>query len=227
MAVRDAVRSASLQRQARRWCWRRRPAQAELTLCNRTSYRMEAAIGLEKRANVETRGWFRIDPGACRQVVDGPLDVDMVYVHARTPSVYGSAPLPQNGNADFCIRDGDFDHCQRPRLSAQPAGAFHRGAAVRFAERADGQSRRRSRLRRRAGAARRHPAPAGDRRLRRQPDRRRRGRQDASRDRDNSSPTASCRPTRSASRTFFDTLIAARQSRRAPASPGATTPNIR
>jgi uncharacterized membrane protein len=27
-------------------------ARAELTLCNRTSFRVEAAIGLEKRANV-------------------------------------------------------------------------------------------------------------------------------------------------------------------------------
>jgi uncharacterized membrane protein len=47
-------------------------AHAELTLCNRTSYRMDVAIGLEKRANVETRGWFRIDPGQWRQVLDGP-----------------------------------------------------------------------------------------------------------------------------------------------------------
>src|SRR5215470_17384096 len=70
--------------------------RAELTLCNRTSFRMETAIGLEKRANVSTRGWFRLDPGQCRQVVDGSLDADMVYLHARTPPVYGSAPLPQD-----------------------------------------------------------------------------------------------------------------------------------
>ena len=75
-------------------------AQAELTLCNRTSFRMEAAVGIEKRANVMTRGWYRLDPGQCRQVMDGPLDADMVYLHARTPSVYGAAPLPPNGDAD-------------------------------------------------------------------------------------------------------------------------------
>ena len=63
------------------------PARAELTLCNRTSYRMQAAIGIERRANVETRGWFRLDPGECRKVVDGPLDADMTYVHARSPAV--------------------------------------------------------------------------------------------------------------------------------------------
>ena len=74
------------------------PARAELTLCNRTSYRMQAAIGIERRANVETRGWFRLDPGECRKVVDGPLDADMTYVHARSPAVYGPAPLPQCGD---------------------------------------------------------------------------------------------------------------------------------
>jgi uncharacterized membrane protein len=76
-------------------------ARAELTLCNRTSFRVEAAIGLEKRANVATRGWFRLDPGQCRQVMDGPFDAEMVYLHARTPSVYGTAPRPQDGQAGF------------------------------------------------------------------------------------------------------------------------------
>lgn len=84
------------------------PAHAELMLCNRTSYRVQAAIGLEKRANVSTRGWFRVDPGACKQVLAGTLDTDLVYVHARTPSIYGTAPIPQTGNAELCVRDGDF-----------------------------------------------------------------------------------------------------------------------
>ena len=78
---------------------------------------MDAAFGLEKRATVSTRGWFRIDPGQCRQVLDGPLDADMVYVHARTPPLYGSAPLPQNGEAELCVRDGDF----RPSPTRAPA----------------------------------------------------------------------------------------------------------
>ena len=141
------------------------PAQAELTLCNRTSYRVEAAVGLEKRANVATRGWFRIDPGACRQVVDGPLDVDMVYLHARTPPVYGSAPLPQASHADLCIRDGDFEIANARGCPVSQQARFTAAQPSEFAERADGQSGGRSRLRRRAGAARRHPAPVGDRRL--------------------------------------------------------------
>jgi uncharacterized membrane protein len=120
-------------------------ARAELTLCNRTSFRMETAIGLEKRANVATRGWFRLDPGQCRQVIDDQLDVDMIYLHARTPSVYGTAPLPQNGQADFCVRDGDFDIAdargcptsQQTRFSAAKPSDSPKGPFVNLAEESD------------------------------------------------------------------------------------------
>ena len=121
------------------------PARAELTLCNRTSYRMETAIGLEKRANVATRGWYRLDPGQCRQIIDGPLDVDMVYLHSRTPPVYGSAPLPQDGQAEFCIRNGDFDIAsargcpasQQAHFSAAKPSDSPKGPIVNLAEQAD------------------------------------------------------------------------------------------
>jgi uncharacterized membrane protein len=121
------------------------PARAELSLCNRTSYRMEAAIGLEKRANVATRGWFRLDPGQCRQVVDGVLDVDMIYLHARAPPVYGTAPLPQNGQADFCIRDGNFDIAdargcatsQQAHFSPAKPSDSPKGPVVNLAEESD------------------------------------------------------------------------------------------
>src|SRR5215813_9256503 len=120
-------------------------ARAELTLCNRTSYRMDVAIGLEKRANVETRGWFRLDPGQCRQALDGTLDADMVYVHARTPPVYGSAPLPLNGQADFCIKSGDFEisnarSCptsQQAQFTAARPSESPKGPVVNLAEEAD------------------------------------------------------------------------------------------
>src|SRR5262245_2041424 len=122
-----------------------RQAQAELTLCNRTSFRMEAAIGIEKRANVLTRGWYSLDPGQCRQVMDGPLDADMVYLLARTPSVYGAAPLPQNGDADFCIRNGDFGianargcpSSQHAHFSAAKPPDSPKGPVVNLAEEAD------------------------------------------------------------------------------------------
>jgi len=107
------------------------PARADLRLCNRTSYRMQAAVGIEQRANVETRGWFKVDPGECRKVMDGPLDADMTYVHARTPAIYGSAPLPENGEAEFCVRDGDFEF---PNGRGCPAAQQARFAAAKPAD---------------------------------------------------------------------------------------------
>ena len=49
------------------------PAHADLKLCNRMSYVVEAAIGIDDKAATATRGWFRIDPAACRVVVQGTL----------------------------------------------------------------------------------------------------------------------------------------------------------
>jgi uncharacterized membrane protein len=120
-------------------------AQAGLTLCNRTSYRVEAAIGLEKRANVATRGWFRIDPGECKLVLDATFDADMVYLHARTPQLYGSAPMAQNGQAELCIRNGNFDIAdgrgcpasQQARFSAARPSETPNGPTVNLAEEAD------------------------------------------------------------------------------------------
>jgi len=120
-------------------------ARAELTVCNRTSFRVETAIGLEKRANVATRGWFRLDPGQCRQVMDGPFDAEMVYVHARTPSVYGTAPRTQDGQADFCIRNGDFEipdargcpTSQQVHFSAAKPSESPKGPVVNLAEESD------------------------------------------------------------------------------------------
>lgn len=128
------------------------PAHAELTLCNRTSYHMDAAIALEKRVNVATRGWFAVDPGQCKQVVEGALDAEMVYVHTRTPQVYGSAPAPQDGNASFCIREGSFEIAnargcpvsQQARFSAARPSDSPKGPAVNLGEEAgydDAQAR--------------------------------------------------------------------------------------
>jgi uncharacterized membrane protein len=59
------------------------PALADLKLCNRMSYVVEAAIGIDDKAATATRGWFRIDPAACRVVVQGSLTADRILLNAR------------------------------------------------------------------------------------------------------------------------------------------------
>jgi uncharacterized membrane protein len=84
------------------------PALADFKICNRMSYVVEAAIGIEDGATVATRGWFRIDPGQCRDMVQGTLQFDHLYVHSRTLSVYGASPLPQTSHANLCVTPGNF-----------------------------------------------------------------------------------------------------------------------
>src|SRR6201992_4533322 len=84
------------------------PARADLKLCNRMSYVVEAAIGIDDKAATATRGWFRLDPAACRVVVQGTLTADRILLNARSLGVYGSSPIPQNGGDTLCIAPGDF-----------------------------------------------------------------------------------------------------------------------
>jgi uncharacterized membrane protein len=84
------------------------PVHADLKLCNRMSYVVEAAIGIDDKAATATRGWFRIDPAACRVVVQGTLAADRILLNARALSVYGSSPIPQNGGDTLCIAPDHF-----------------------------------------------------------------------------------------------------------------------
>jgi uncharacterized membrane protein len=84
------------------------PARADLKLCNRMSYVIEAAIGIDDKAATATRGWFRIDPAACRVVVQGTLTADRILLNARALGVYGSSPIPQNGGDTLCIAPDNF-----------------------------------------------------------------------------------------------------------------------
>jgi uncharacterized membrane protein len=84
------------------------PAFADLKLCNRMSYVVEAAIGIDDKAATATRGWFRIDPAACRVVAQGTLSADRILLNARVLGVYGASPIPQNGNDALCVASDDF-----------------------------------------------------------------------------------------------------------------------
>jgi uncharacterized membrane protein len=84
------------------------PAQADLKLCNRMSYVVEAAIGIDDKATTATRGWFRIDPAACRVVLQGALAADRILLNARALGVYGASPIPQNGSDTLCVAADNF-----------------------------------------------------------------------------------------------------------------------
>ena len=84
------------------------PAQAEFQICNRMSYVVEAAIGLQESGALVTRGWYRVDPGQCRVTVEGNVKADRFYVHARALPAYGTSPTPQSAHAELCVGKQQF-----------------------------------------------------------------------------------------------------------------------
>jgi uncharacterized membrane protein len=84
------------------------PARADLELCNRTSFVIEAAVGIEDQGAAATRGWFRVDPGACRTVLRGDAAGDRLYVHARTLPVYGAVRPLHPSETELCVGEGEF-----------------------------------------------------------------------------------------------------------------------
>jgi len=122
-------------------------ARADLQICNRMSYVAQAALGLEDKGAVATRGWFRIDPGQCRTVLQGAIEAQRVLVHAEALPLYGAPPLPQTAHADLCVARDDFviaaaRACTRgdQRLArfteVKPSDGDH-GQVVNLAEEAD------------------------------------------------------------------------------------------
>jgi len=83
-------------------------ARADLKLCNRMSYVVEAAIGIDDKGATATRGWFRIDPAQCRVVAQGNITVDRLLLHARALGVYGASPVVQSGSDNLCISQSNF-----------------------------------------------------------------------------------------------------------------------
>jgi len=88
--------------------WLMAPSHANFQLCNKTSYVLDLALALEEKDAAATRGWFRVDPGQCRTVMQGAPQAEKVYLHARALAAYGPSPLPQGGHADFCVSESNF-----------------------------------------------------------------------------------------------------------------------
>jgi len=106
------------------------PGRADLQICSRMSYVVEAAVGVEDKGAVATRGWFRVDPGQCRNIAKGAIEADTLYVHAQALAVYGASPLPQGGHADLCVSNEVFTIASA-RTCGRPGQRLVRFTAVR------------------------------------------------------------------------------------------------
>src|SRR3569832_1489701 len=85
-----------------------RPAEAALTLCNRTSYILYAATSAIQSPKSETQGWTRIAPGDCQLARKEPLQAETYLVHARSSLAHSGPARAWGGSYPVCVKDGNF-----------------------------------------------------------------------------------------------------------------------
>lgn len=101
------------------------PAAAETRLCNRTSVVTEAAIGVVVGDTAATRGWFRLDPGQCRAILQSAEAPGRLFLHTRPLGEPPGASLGQPEHLSLCIGEGDFlvpaaQSCRQPNNRLAP-----------------------------------------------------------------------------------------------------------
>lgn len=83
-------------------------AEAQLKLCNRTSYVLYAATGYAQGIDAVTQGWSRIVPGACQLAIRDPLKARGYFVYARTSLAHSGASRAWGGTQKLCVKDAAF-----------------------------------------------------------------------------------------------------------------------
>jgi uncharacterized membrane protein len=98
------------------------PAQAALTLCNRTSYILYAATAAIQSPRSETQGWTRIAPGDCQLARKEALTAETYLVHARSSIAHSGSARAWGGAYPVCVKDANFtirQNVTQPYCSAE------------------------------------------------------------------------------------------------------------
>ncbi|MBI1328772.1 MAG: DUF1036 domain-containing protein [Alphaproteobacteria bacterium] len=83
-------------------------AQAQLKLCNQTSYVLYTATGALANTQIVTHGWTRVVPGECRVVANERLSGAM-FLHAHSSHAHSGPPRTWGGASQLCTKETDFN----------------------------------------------------------------------------------------------------------------------
>ncbi len=79
-------------------------AEAAYEFCNETSYVLDSAVGVQNKNDaLESRGWFRLYPGFCAEVLAEPLKRRDYYIYARSLDIYNGEVKIFGGDQALCV----------------------------------------------------------------------------------------------------------------------------
>jgi len=89
------------------------------TVCNKTSFIAEAAIGRPDGSAVIVEGWLRLRPGECRVALPGPLEPGAHFLFARSSDAHRGGRREWGGEWSLCIDSlGSFSAESPPDCAA-------------------------------------------------------------------------------------------------------------
>ena len=80
------------------------PAAADLRVCNTTDVLAGVAIGYRAEAGWITEGWWHVDAGGCKTLIEGPLQSRYYYIYAEDAQRGGR----WTGPITMCIAEKEF-----------------------------------------------------------------------------------------------------------------------
>ncbi len=78
-------------------------AKGGWTLCNRTSYIIEAAAGRQDGSAITVQGWTKLHPGSCGTVLPAPLVPGIHYLYGRSSSAHLGGTREWGGRRELCV----------------------------------------------------------------------------------------------------------------------------
>lgn len=100
------------------------PAHAALQVCDQTSYVIYAAIGYQERTDAVTKGWTRIVPGSCANVLSVPLTAPAYYLYAKSSQAHSGPSRVWGGKIRLCAKNTDFSLRQPLLMESCPGDSF-------------------------------------------------------------------------------------------------------
>jgi len=84
------------------------------SLCNETSYVLEAATGRPDGRAIVVQGWVRLRPGECRIAIGAPLARGTHYLYSRTSSAHRGGRRQWGGEATLCVDPANSFQIENP-----------------------------------------------------------------------------------------------------------------
>ena len=83
-------------------------AEARYSLCNKSSYALQAAIAYVDGDRLATRGWWLLRPGKCKVVLNEPVAAGRYFVYAEAIPGHKGPLRAWSGDTPLCVENAGF-----------------------------------------------------------------------------------------------------------------------